>query len=201
MRELSISWAADAGLPIDIALVKSQLRLIESDFDAAIESMHIPAAVQWAESLMRRSILSKVHTWTVDSFPWASYEPIRLPRGKCTKIESIVYIDAKVTRTLKGASSTIPGTDYQEDLSNDSGALLMPPQGGAWPSADYDAIKPVTVTFTAGWTNAAIPADILLALTRYVSDALFIPNALDIKDAATLDIKDQLLSNWCIRRM
>ena len=198
VEDSSISWVADTEYPISTALVKSQLRLIESDFDALIDNLHLPAAVQWAESVMRRSILTKVHTWTIRAFP-VDIPRIRLPRGKCSKVESIVYIDGKVPITLKGATSTIPGTAYQEDLGNDSGGLLMPPQGGSWPFADIDAMKPIVITFSAGWAKASVPADIQMALAQYVSDALFVTGQADVKDSGWLSAKELLLSNWTLR--
>lgn len=193
-----ISWAADTDTPISLAMVKSQLRISHDEFDDLIMDLHLPAAVEWAEGVMHRSILAKTHYWTLPCFP--DYGELRLPRGKTQSVTSIEYVSNGTTFVLRGPSSGSPiGRDYQEDLRSDAGGIVLPLRGAVWPMVDYNVTAPVTITYVAGWTLATVPNEIKVALTAYVADALDIPGASDLTQYSDLSAKDILLSAWTLR--
>ena len=191
-----ISWDADTTRPITLGLVKSFLGLLEDDYDDLLTDIHIPAAVQWAEGVMRRSILAKTHRWTMTQFPYWQPFSFQLPRGKTQSITSIKYTAANATVTWTGPSSTVPGTNYREDLGGDAGANVFPAFAGYWPTVDYYAPQPVLVTFVAGWLPAQVPAQIKHAIARYCGDALAVVGATDITQSSDLEAKDALLMPW-----
>lgn len=198
MTPLSLDWDADDEFPISLSKVKAQLRIPHDEFDDLITDVHLPGAVNWAEGIMRRSILSKVHRWVIDEFPNG---PIRLPRGKTISISSVAYVSGGSTTTLRGPTSGSPiGTQYQEALRGNDGGILMPLRNGAWPAVDYDVPAPITITFTAGWATASVPGDIKAAITQYVSDALDITGAGDLGANTNLCAKEILLSSWTLTR-
>jgi uncharacterized phiE125 gp8 family phage protein len=139
--------------------------------DDKLLQVYIGAAVSWAEGATHRTIFQRSHRWVLRDFPDCRYSDIRLPRGKASSVSGITYVAGGQTVTLRGPSAGSPASaDYQEDLTSDSGGVLMPPQGGTWPSVDYDAVAPVVVTFTAGWPPAAVPSELQHAILFAVED-------------------------------
>jgi len=201
VHPLRIDWDADTAIPIAIPDVKAQLRILDDQFDSLLNDIHIPAAVDWAEAEMKRSILAKTHYWVLSDFPRGKDETIRLPRGKTQSVTSIAYTYGNSTTTLTGPTSGSPaGTDYREDLRGNHGGVVMPNYGATWPDVDTESPAPVLITFSAGWTAAQIPGDIKLALMMYCSDALDIVGAADMGPNSNLQAKDLLLSSWRLER-
>ena len=169
--QLSISAIDASPFPLDISLVKQHLAVDDTNSDTLIEA-YMQGAVAWAEGAMHRTIYARSHRWVLKDFPRDCDPRIRLPRGKTQSVESIQYVNARQTLTLTGPSSGSPaGSDWQEDLHDDDGGVLLSPQGGIWPSVDYDAVSPVVINFTAGWLTAEVPSDVIHALLFAVSDS------------------------------
>lgn len=199
ISSISLEWDADTALPMMLDAVKAHLQLSHDQFDPVIAGLHLPAAVQWAEAETHRSLLSKVHRWTVEDFPRGKDKRIRLPRGKTQSVASITYTNsAGSTVTLRGPTSGSPeGTDYREQLQGDLGGYVEPPIDGTWPT--IKAGTTVLITFNAGWLSAAIPPDILVALAFHVGDNLDMPTSADRPPRATEAVKEHLLDHWKIR--
>ena len=199
-RPLRISWDAITSYPITLQTIKDQLRIDHEQFDPLIMSVHLPAAITWAETETKRSIVSREHRWVLDSFPIDRQERLDLPRGKTQSVASIAYVTNGSTTTLTGPSTSPVGTGWVEDLSGDSGGVLMPTQGNSWPSADIDHPNPVTVTFTAGWLAAEIPPDLVAAIIFYIGDAIDLPSSADLGQYTDLNFKDGLVSRYRLGR-
>lgn len=201
VHPLLLDWAADTDLPVTIADVKLQLRILDDQYDALLNDIYIPGAVAWAEGEMKRSILAKVHYWVLSDFPRGKDQSIRLPRGKTQSVASIAYTAGNATSTLTGPTSGSPaGTSYREDLRGNDGGVLMPNYGSTWPDVDLESPTPVLITFTAGWTSAQVPADIKGALMMYCADRLDIVGASDLGPHSNLNAKDLLLSGYRLER-
>lgn len=199
MKSITIDIDAPADLPIDLETLKTDLRIASDDLDDVIMQQYIPDAVEWAEGVMRRSIVARAHRWILDEFPCGSDQTIYLPRGKVQSVASIAYSSGGAITTLRGPSSGSPvGTDYQEDLRGHRGRLL-PNRGESWPSVDIDVPSPIVITFNAGWAAADVPPDIKRALTARVSEAMELPN-FESFNAAIRDTEfaEKLLSAWRI---
>ena len=98
---------------------------------------------------------------------------IFLPGGNCTAVESIAYLDELgAPQTLTGPTSAAPGTDYQEDLTDDEGAYLAPPDDSQWPAVDLGVMNAVVITFTLGYSSsgAGVPEDIKQAIKFRIGD-------------------------------
>lgn len=204
LQPISLSIAAldSSPLPLDLALVKDHLAVIDNDSNTLIEKF-ILAAINWAEGSMRRTIYSRSHTWVLKDFPRDACERIRLPRGKTQSVESIVYSLNGSTTTLYGPSSSESPTtsSFQEDLTGDDGGILMPLRGENWPSVDYDVPAPVTITFTAGWLAAEVPADIESALLFAIADAFELRGGGDIgSGGGNFDTREILISSFKLKR-
>jgi uncharacterized phiE125 gp8 family phage protein len=198
---LSIAPLEASPLPVDLDLLKSHCAIDGTEFDALLTT-YLFGAVAWAENAMHRTIFARTHRWVLRSFPLDGSQEIRLPRGKTQSIESIQYSVNGSTVTLTGPSSGSPaGTGYQEDLSGDDGGVLMPVRGSSWPSADEDAVAPVVVNFTAGWSAAEVPSDILHALLFAVSDAYEMRGEADVASVGrNLTVREILISAYRLHR-
>lgn len=198
MKSITIDIDEPAELPIDLDTLKTDLRISSDSLDDVIMGQYLPDAVEWAEGVMRRSIVAREHRWIFTEFPCGGDQTIYLPRGKVQSVASIAYSSGGVITTLRGPSSGSPvGTDYQEDLRGHQGRI-MPNRSESWPSVDIDVPSPIVITFNAGWAAASVPADIKRALTARVSESMELPN--ESFNAALRDTEFalKLLSPWRI---
>jgi len=184
-------------LVVETDLLKQHLAVDHDETDELIE-IYLKSAIGWAETVTHRSIVSRGHKWILGGFPLADRE-IRLPRGLASAVSGISYASGATTVSLTGPTSGSPaGSDYREDLTDDAGGILLPAYGGSWPSADRDAVAPVTITFTAGWQSGAVPHDIQAAIMLRVAASL--ENRGDDEKSADLSACFALLSGWTLSR-
>lgn len=168
---------------ISEGLIKQHSRIDDADSDDVLE-VYLKAAILWAENTTHRTIFARAHQWVLRDFPHSHRMEIRLPRGKVQSVDGISYVSGGQVLNLAGPSAGSPGgSDYQEDLSGSDGGSLMPPQGGSWPSVDYDVPAPVTVSFTAGWLAGEVPADIVHAILFAVEDMFDVRGTPDFSPA------------------
>jgi uncharacterized phiE125 gp8 family phage protein len=177
--------------------VKTDLRISGSAHDSVLSAQYIPAAIAWAESATRRSLVSRTMALIIGRFPKYPASPtIILPGGKVTSIASIVYISNGAAVTMTGPDASPAGIDFQQSLG-DSIARIMPKQGDSWPAVDSDAIDPVTITYSAGWaTPAEVPADIKRAMTAHVYGSMELDGLLTIRPGFDIDHPEKLLSAY-----
>jgi uncharacterized phiE125 gp8 family phage protein len=202
---LSIDALSTSPWLIDEDIVKAHTRIDASDDDALLD-LYLRAAIQWAENATQRVIFSRTCRWVLRDFP--CYREIRLPCGKTSAVAGISYVSGGQTYALTGPSAGSPaGTDYQEDLNADYGGVLMPPLGGSWPSADCDAVAPVTITFTAGWPAGAVPPELQHAILFAVDDYYEMRGSLSFDaniigvTGQNLAIRDNLISAYRLTRL
>lgn len=203
---LEVEALPGSPLPVDLDLIKKHCSIDDNDFNDQLET-YLSAAILWAEGATHRTIFSRAHTWVLKEFPYGERSEIRLPRGKTQSVSRIRYSLNGVQTDLLGPSSGSPaGVDYQEDLRGDDGAILMPPRGGDWPSADIDVPSPVTVEFNAGWQSSEVPQDIIHAILFCVSDAFDLRGTSDFNPAvliaggARLETREALISAYRLVR-
>lgn len=109
---------------------------------------------------------------------------ICLPGGVVTAVEKIAYIDETgAPQTLSGPTSAAPGTDFQEDLTDDEGAFVMPPDDAVWPGTDTGIVNAVVVEYTVGYANNSdgVPEDIKAAIKFRVGDLFNVRSTVDGK--------------------
>lgn len=196
-----------ATLPFDVNLIKLHCHINEEQiggpFDAMLLDSYLRSAILWAEGQMHRTIVARAHRWTIQQFPlrYEDYYRITLPRGKCQSISNIKYSFNHQIITLNGPSASPPQGDFQQDLTSDDGAVIMPPVANIWPFADLDVIAPIVISFTAGYsTFATIPTDISTALFFYISDCFELRGTTDINSASYADIRMNKISPYILNR-
>lgn len=109
---------------------------------------------------------------------------IMLPGGVVTAVEKIDYIDETgAPQVLSGPTSGTPGTDFQEDLTDDEGAFVVPPDNAVWPGTDVGIVNAVVVEFTVGYAanSDGVPEDIKAAIKFRVGDLFNIRSTTDGK--------------------
>lgn len=186
--------------PLDLDLVKQHLAVDDTDSDELIESL-TRAAIHWAEGAIHRSVYARSHSWVLQDFPRCDYGRLRLPRGRTQSVENIVYYSSSSSTTLTGPSSAVAGTGYREDLQDDDGGYLMPPYGADWPDVDFDNPAPVTINFTAGWTAAQVPEDVIHAMLFAVSDGFELRGSADLAvGGSAFQVREALISPYRLKR-
>ncbi len=162
LNNLKIVTAAVAD-PVTVAVAKSHLKITHSFEDDDVQRL-IKSATSWAQDETKRIIMSTVVDLSLHDFPFRFFG---LPGGKVTAVEKVDYIDDEGNpQTLSGATSDTPGTDYQEDLTDDERAFLYPAIDDFWPSVQSGTINVLTVQFTVGY--GVKPEDVPESITQAI---------------------------------
>jgi hypothetical protein len=205
-RPLSLRVERTSATVLDQDLLKAHCRVDGDDLDDLL-TFYEQVAIQWAEREMYRSILSREHVFIVSDFPRAYPQALALPRGLCSSVDKIEYYLSGQLNTLYGPSSGSPGgSDFLEDLGSENGGRVAPLVGRSWPSVDLDHITPVAVTYTAGWEDTDVPADIKHALMFAVADCLEFAGSADLLNQIShggkaFDARRALLSGYVVTQL
>ena len=189
-----VTAATEYGITLSEA--KKHLRITHNYEDDYIQGL-IASAHAWAQDYTRRVFLDSNVTVSFDRFPetnenvvWLGHRTfaygrimsskrrdscIFLAGGRVTKVNQITYFDELgVQQTITGPSATVPGTDYQEDLTDDELPMVFPAADTSWPAVQADTVNNVTVDYQVGWSSAdELPEAIRQALRVKVA-AMFI---------------------------
>lgn len=114
-------------------------------WDTYIGSL-ITAARKYAEDYTGRSFITTVWAMKLDCFPYCE-RSLRLPRSPLANVGSITYIDTD------GNPQTWGSGNYVVSASREPGRVSLT-YSSVWPTIRYQA-DAVTITFTAGYGNAA----------------------------------------------
>lgn len=151
--------AAPATQPVELAEVKTRLRIDGSDDDAGVTRL-IAAATSHAESICQRAFVTQKWALILDTFPACG--PITLPLPPLQSVEAIEYVDAD------GATQTLAPADYLVDKAGLVGRVHLA-YGKTWPSPRAQPMA-VRVEFTAGYgAAAAVPSDLVSALMLLIA--------------------------------
>lgn len=135
---------APTTLPVTLAEAKAHIRVDIVDDDTTITAM-LGAAVQMAEQATGRALMPQTWKLTLDDFPDA-FELTRVPG---ISITAVTYVDTA------GATQTLSNALYRLDNADDFGyAYVVPAYGTSWPDTNPE-INAVTVTYVAGYADAA----------------------------------------------
>lgn len=145
--------------PIEVADVKAQMRVLEDDEDAFIQTL-IDAAIAYVDA---RGVLGRcmiTQTWQ----QWVSQSPgwVTLELGPNATLTEVHYHDTDGT-LQEGTLS-----NFETRLAGDFN-VVKPKDGFSWPQAQTrdDAIR---LTYTAGYGGAdAVPAGLKAALKLLVA--------------------------------
>lgn len=142
--------------PVTLAEVKAALAIIGNADDALLARLISSAVATFdgPEGRLGRCLITQ--TWRLDIS--GSFAPgIVLPIPPVISVDEIAYVDSG------GATQTMDPADYfAAGLGSTSGAMVFP--ATRWPSA-----RSVSVSFTAGFGNAAaVPADVKDAILAVI---------------------------------
>ena len=133
-----------ATLPVTLDDAKLAHRFDASDLDDDITAM-IQDATRLVEHETGVALMSQTWELTLDAFPCR----ITLTRPPVASVTSIKYID------IDGTLQTLAPEAYTLDAANAYGpAHITPAYNTSWP-ATRDQINAVTVTYVAGYADAA----------------------------------------------
>jgi uncharacterized phiE125 gp8 family phage protein len=159
--------------PISLATAQQHLRLdlyedngspASHPDDELIQTVYIPAAREYCESLSGRAFALQEYEYASSSFPncYSSANPyygIRLPLGPVRQITSITYLTDAGEQTLDPESYYAP---FGEDM------IYPNPMTGGWPSGLVQAPNAAKIRFTAGYgLLTGSPTDDLQMPARY----------------------------------
>lgn len=135
------------GEQITLAMARLHLRLDDDgDSPAAhpddpwLTGVGIPAAREYCEGWLGRSLAPQTFEFTLDQFPVATME---LPMAPVTAVASVKYVDGD------GAVQTMSVSDYDLDIYA-APPRLRPVVNATWPTPKFTT-NAVRVRFTAGY--------------------------------------------------
>lgn len=137
---------APASEPVSLAEARLHLRVDHTAEDTRISAL-ITGARVGVETATRRQLMPATWVLRLDAFPCRDDLPIELPRPPIRAVSSISYVDEA------GASQVWDPAKYQVDKYEEPGRIL-PAYGESYPST-RDVMNAVTVTYTAGFDDAA----------------------------------------------
>ena len=128
--------------PVTLSEAKAHLNVDWDDDDTLISNL-ITQGRQYVEDVTGRALITQ--TWEI-KFDCFKTE-IKVPRPPLQSVSSITYQDESDAQQTLGASN------YSVDTDSEPGRIVESPTGN-YPST-YDDINAVTVTFIAGYGDAA----------------------------------------------
>ena len=142
-------------LPVSLADCKAICGIEDASFDARLELLRGGAHDMVAE-LLGCPLGESGWRLTLDQFS----DAIELARGPVTAVTAFEYVDPD------GNTQDVAPAAYLTDLVSDP-QWIVRASDASWPET-LDAVNVVTVSFTAGYTAATLPAGLKMALLGLV---------------------------------
>lgn len=154
--------SAPAVEPLSTAETKVYLRIDHSDEDTLVGSL-IKVAREVCEKFTNRQLITATYTLKLPAFP-ASTDRIYFSRSPLQSITSITYYDENAV------SQTLSSALYQVNTADIFGSVV-PIYGEAWPTTEAGKENAVTITFKAGFGDAAtnVPESLRTGMLMYVA--------------------------------
>lgn len=147
MREPVITVAATA-FPVTLDECKQHANVYIDDDNEYISKTLIPAATQYAESWLDRSLMPVTWRLDLDGFP-PSVESIELPRPPLRAITEITYVDTA------GATQTWASSDYTVTIGGEGEFGRVRPAYSLSYPVTRSHVDVVSITYTAGFADVA----------------------------------------------
>lgn len=178
---LILETAAEAA-PVTLDEVKAHLHIDSSDEDEGLEQLigACTAKLDGRDGFLGRCLMTQTWKLILDRFP----DEIAVPLPPCQSVDSITYIDAA------GGTQTLDPAVYQVGgIGSPDGARIVRAGGMSWPAVK-NMLEAVTVTFTAGYGDAAedVPQPIRTAIKMHVGtlyenrESVIVPEGNDPKE-------------------
>jgi len=127
---------------------------------------------------------------------------IFLPGGVTTAVNKIDYTDELgAPQSLTGPTSAAPGTDYQEDLTDDEGGWVSPAEDGDWPGVALGKLNAVVIEFKVGYSDDpdGVPDIVKQAIKFRIGDLFNVRSSTDGKGGGIGDTASNLLEPYRIQ--
>lgn len=138
---------APAEEPVSLDEAKAWMKLEITAADDVITRL-IKAARGKYERDTRLQLVNATYTLKLDFFPTGS-GVIELPRPPLSSVSSIQYVDET------GTTQTLAASKYQTDTDSRPGRVKPDVDEVTWPATEIGTINAVTITFVAGYGDAA----------------------------------------------
>jgi uncharacterized phiE125 gp8 family phage protein len=156
---------------------KKHCRIYHSEDDAYVQGV-IAAAVEKAESYLRRKLITQ--TWKVYLDDWPGSGFISLPFGQLQSVTHVKYTDSD------GDQSTFSSDYYGTDTDSEPGRVVLN-YGESWPTAVLATKNPIEIQFVCGYgdhtlqtiTGATNASPIVLSVAthgRTANDTVLVEN-------------------------
>ena len=148
--------------PVSTADAKTHLRVTGSGEDAYIATL-VKAARMQVEKMTNRALITQTWEMFLPDWPWDTF--IRLPKPFLQSVTSVTYMDED------GNTDTVSTDVYGVDVNSTPGRIYLKPNQ-TWPSESLYEGTPITITFVAGYGNAAtdVPQALIHAVKLLVGD-------------------------------
>jgi uncharacterized phiE125 gp8 family phage protein len=165
--------AAPAVEPVDLAEVKSHLRIESADEDTLLEGL-IKAAREYCEGYQNRAYITQTWELLLDGWPDS---PFAVPLPPLQSVTSIKWYDMAETESVFDAA------DYQVDVDSYRGRISLA-YGKSWPTLSLRPMNGVVVQFKAGYGDSAdsVPEQIRLAVKVLIGHLYENREATDVKE-------------------
>lgn len=147
MRE-PVKTVANASHPVTLDECKQHANVYIDDDNEYISKTLIPAATQYAESLLDRSLMPVTWRLDLDGFPPSS-ESIELPRPPLRAITEITYVDTA------GDTQTWLAANYTTTIGGEGEFGRVRPAFGISYPVTRAHVDVVSITYTAGFADVA----------------------------------------------
>lgn len=158
----SISPVTRTGLVEAVALGEAKTH-VDQDHDVhddLIEDL-VVAAAETIEDVQER-VLRK-GTLVLRLPCWPASGMIEIPRWPLISVESVTYLTEGAT------DPTVLAADSWTVLANRKPPAVVLKKGVSWPTASLEYGEPITVSFTAGYEDGAVPQKVRGSLKRIVA--------------------------------
>lgn len=164
VRWFSRRTVAPTTTPVTVAHVSDQvLRVANGGVEDRFVEGALIAAVDACEKDTGRALMPQTWELVLSRFPYGD-RPIVLPRLPLISVDSISYVDSDgVTMQLAGSPAeyiTVPSGEFVR-------ARLTPNYGESWPTTRTQE-NAVTITYTAGYEDEAIPEILMSGIYLFV---------------------------------
>jgi uncharacterized phiE125 gp8 family phage protein len=187
---------APTGEPVSTADAKTHLRYDSSDSDAYIDTL-VATARGLVEAQTGRQLIKATFEQRMDAFP-NSTDAIFLAVAPLNAFTQLDYTDGD------GASQTWAASKYDVDTGSDhQPGRIKPAYGEVWPGTRKE-INAVTLTYDAGYANAAaVPVDLVHAVKLLVGHWWANRESVVLEQGMVqLEVKqafESLISGWIVQ--
>jgi len=160
--------SAPAVEPLSVSEAKGQVKVLHSAEDTLIEN-YIKAVRQFIEKHYGLALVTQTIEEKFDEFPgypsYNSKSDLRLRISPVQAVSSVTYYDED------GVEQTLSSDKYEVDTTSYI-ARLRPAPDEIWPHTRRNKMHAITVTYTAGYGDAAsdVPETIRQAIALEVAD-------------------------------